>query len=634
MSKEIIINSDEEHTRIAIVENGQLAELYMESQEHERTIGNLFLGRIRRVMPSIQAAFVDIGQKQDAFLHFSDLIDNLPDWLRFVAESEPRIGTFEADYARQPVRKRRHHPRNSGDSSRNDSDSDEDLEFETEESSSGSRGSRTSSASQSRGKRHTAQHRHEKSKSGDRQSSSRNSSQSDDQAFDPTRILRRELPILVRISKEPIQSKGSRITTDLSLAGRFLVLVPMANYVAVSKKIMSYQERRRLRVLARSLVPEGFGVIVRTVAAGRNAKALDTDLRLLIEKWRKVERKLAEHKPIPTVIHQDVNMVSSIIRDLFTEDYDRILIDNTRLYRNIKGYIQAVAPQMADMVYQHESKKPIFEKAGIARSVEEAFQSRVELPSGGYLFIEQTEAMHVIDVNSGRAGRGLSQEDNSLKVNLEAAKVIARQVRLRDLGGIIVVDFIDMRSEKSRRRIHDQMRREFRKDRAVTKVLPVSDFGLIQITRQRLRPSVTKTFSLPEDSDSGENEKNNRRSQSSRRRDSSSAAVEPEDLVRKIEDWLAAFKEDGSRGPVKLVVHPFTAAYLNRKIPNLPTRWFLKFHFRVRVDGNPNMDPMSFRCYDPRTGKEIRSFQRKNRNPDKRRSGGGNNRRKQRDNSR
>jgi len=492
-----------------------------------------------------------------------------------------------------------------------DDSQDEDLEFDTDEDDS-SKSSRNSTSNQNRGKRHSAQHRHASSNSGNSRGK-RDSTRSDEgRSFDPASILKKDQPVLVRISKEPIQSKGSRITTDLSLAGRFLVLVPMANYVAVSKKIMSYQERRRLRVLARSLVPDGFGVIVRTVASGRNAKALDTDLRLLIDKWKKVERKLCEQKPPPRVIHQDVNMASSIIRDLFTEDYDRILIDNPRLFRNIRGYIQAVAPQMADKVDQHESDTSIFESTGIARSVEEAFQSRVEMPSGGYLFIEQTEAMHVVDVNSGRAGRGLSQEENSLKVNIEAAKIIARQVRLRDLGGIIVVDFIDMRSERSRRKLHDQVRREFRRDRAVTKVLPVSDFGLIQITRQRLRPSVTKTFAPTDESEDRSTNQSPRRNKEPRGRDRSFTSIEPEDLVRKIEDWLAAYKEDGNRGPVKLVVHPFTAAYLNRKIPTLPTRWFLRFHFRVRVHGNHNVDPLSFRCHDPKTGKELRSKTRKN----------------------
>lgn len=606
MSKEIIINSDEEQTRIAIVEDGELVELYIETEEYERTIGNLFLGRIRRIMPSIQAAFVDIGQKQDAFLHFSDLIDNLPDWSRFVTTKQPNVSTFKANYAHQPARTRRHHP--SGDKGGRRKP-DEDLEYEVEETGRDSSGKDRHNIAdkKSRGKRHSAQHGH----SGDSQSKKSNdrSSQSSGNGapVDPIKFIKRDQQILVRISKEPIQSKGSRITTDISLAGRFLVLVPMANYVAVSKKIMSFKERRRLRVLAKSLLPEGFGVIVRTVAEGRNAKALDTDLRLLIDKWRKVEQKLSGDVEAPTVIHEDVNMASSIIRDLFSEDYDRILIDSQRLYRNIRGYIQAVAPQMAPGVQLHRGNQPVFKAAKIDRAVEQAFQSRVDLPSGGYLFIEPTEAMHVVDVNSGRAGRGLTQEENSIKVNLEAVKVIAQQVRLRDLGGILVIDFIDMREERNRRKVHDQMRREFRKDRAVTKVLPMSDFGLIQITRQRLRPSINARFSMSDDKTESIKPPETKYDQRKGGWQKPSPRLQPEDLVGKIGDWIKAYKETGRGGPVKLVVHPFTAAFLNRKTPNQSTRWFLKHFIRIRIEPDAQIDPMVFRFYDGKTGKQISS---------------------------
>ncbi|MEO1480246.1 MAG: Rne/Rng family ribonuclease, partial [Bacteroidota bacterium] len=303
--------------------------------------------------------------------------------------------------------------------------------------------------------------------------------------------LQRDQNILVKIIKEPISAKGSRISTDISLAGRFMVLVPMADYVAVSKKIESSKERRRLRSLASSLRPEGFGIIVRTVADGRDAKALDTDLRLLLDKWRSIEKQLRDKVKPPAALYEDVNMVSSIIRDLFTDDFDRILIDDPKLYRNVKGYIEAVAPQMAKNVQLYKGRQGIFRSASIERSVEEAFSPRVNMKSGGYLFIEHTEAMHVVDVNSGRAGRGKSQAQNLLDVNLEAAREIAKQLRLRDLGGIICVDFIDMRLDSHRRRLYDTLKQEFRKDRAVTKLLPMSDFGVVQITRQRLRPSIT-----------------------------------------------------------------------------------------------------------------------------------------------
>jgi len=571
MSKEIIINSDQKQTRIAIVENGKLAELFIETKEVERTIGNLFLGRVRRIMPSIQAAFIDIGQKQDAFLHFSDLVDNIPDWLKFIQQENPKISSFKAEFARQPIKGRRSKSRNTNEpAGKEKENSDYDVErIEPAKSSGGSR--------RNNGSRGT----------------------SDGGEINPVNYLKRDAPILVRISKEPIQSKGSRITTDVSLAGRFLVLVPLAGYVAVSKKIASYKERRRLKALAKSLVPEGFGVIVRTVAEGRNAKALDTDLRLLIEKWDKVEERLAERPEIPCEIHEDVNMASSIIRDFFSEDFDRIVIDNDRLFRNIKGYVQAVAPKMASKVQMHKGARPLFEAMKIEKAVEQAFSNRVDLPSGGYLFIEQTEAMHVIDVNSGRAGRGLSQEENSTRVNLESATLIAEQVRLRDLGGIIVVDFIDMRQPKNRRKVYDHLRREFRKDRAVTKVLQMSDFGLIQITRQRLRPSITHTFAI-DGQVAGSATGGGAPLHIER---ASYETVEPDDLVGKIDDWLSGFREAGRKGPVKLIVHPFTASYLNRRIPGQSFRWYMKYRIRVRIDADEHIDPLSFRFVDLKAGK-------------------------------
>lgn len=617
MSKEIIINAGPEQTRIAIVEDGNLAELFIETDDIERTIGNLFLGRIRRVMPSIQAAFVDIGQKQDAFLHFSDLMENLPDWLEFINEKQPDVSRFKTKYPAHSSKKRRRHPSGGPRSGRSADGTETEYEIEfVDEKHSEKRASNVADRG-SMGKRHSAQHQPRGGQSSEKTPRGEPDRQNGiPTAVDPVKVLKREQPILVRISKEPIQSKGSRITTDISLAGRFLVLVPMANYVAVSKKIMSFKERRRLRTLAKSLLPDGFGVIVRTVAAGRNAKALDTDLRLLVEKWRKVEQRLASKPTLPTVIHEDVNMASSIIRDLFSEDFDRILVDSPRLYRNIKGYVQAVAPTMAPKVRHHSSRQPIFKFTNIDKAVDQAFESRVDLPSGGYLFIEQTEAMHVIDVNSGRAGKGLSQEENSLKVNLEAVKVIAQQVRLRDLGGILVVDFIDMRHERNRRRVHDQIRREFRKDRAVTKVLPMSDFGLIQITRQRLRPSITTTFSPDEQASDKDHKRIRESSRQTSLRQKHVPSIEPEDLTGKIEDWLVAYKDSGKGGPVKLLVHPFTDAFLNKGFPHQTTKWHWKHRIRIRVETDVHMDPLGFRFFDGQTGKEISSRpDKKRRNP-------------------
>ncbi|MFW5972381.1 MAG: Rne/Rng family ribonuclease [Bacteroidota bacterium] len=658
MSKEIIINSEPEQTQIAIVENNDLVELFIENPEHSRTLGDVFLGRIRRIMPSIQAAFVDIGQKQDAFLHFSDLADNLPEMLEFLEQDEPKVGSITPRGAEHKALAKRRKPRSAkkkeqAASVTEDAGSDDGEPAPV----------RPKRDPKERGRRRSMQRR----RHGPQEAEPRKKAQQRSHSENLEQYLKRDQRLLVKIVKEPISNKGSRVSTDISLAGRFLVLVPLADYVAVSKKIGSYKERRRLRALARMLVPDGFGVIVRTVAEGRNAKALDTDLRLLLEKWRNIEQRLAERPKPPALVHEDVNMVSSIIRDLFSDDYDRIVVDDPRIYRNIKSYIQAVAPQMVPAVQLHKGKQPVFDAAGIMKTVAQAFEHRVDLPGGGYLFIERTEAMHVVDVNSGRSGKGMTQEENSLKVNLEAARVLAKQIRLRDLGGIIVVDFIDLRHDKNRKKVYDEIKKEFRKDRAVTKVLPMSDFGLIQITRQRLRPSITTTFAGPNGSasENGKDKadtalekvpveepqppaKKEKRPEpraeartetkqevheqpsetapetpaSSDDGDQPDSPVgpvpfqfsgtvlhdvngDPEHVLQAMESWLADFRSLGRRGPVNLVVHPFVASHLLRRMPTLPTRWFMRYLVRVRIVPDASVVPFKFLFIDPRSGNDL-----------------------------
>lgn len=697
MSKEIIINADKNQTRIALVEDSKLAELYIEDSENERTLGDIFLGRVRRTMPSIQAAFIDIGQKQDAFLHYSDLADNLPDWLKLLEHDKPQVSKAfisptpldkKTDSSENNNRGRSGNKPDSEDNDRplaktaNDEDAfpkikeesvsenndkaesqrpqgrgrgrgrsqasnrtskreqpasdpsstvaeaeqdGEDKTPDDQEQSqkpsrgrggrSGRRNSRPTDAGDkmdgaSRSSKDTRSSKGRGQQRSGRRNGSRRSNDDNGQPR-PETFLDKGKPILVKIVKEPISAKGSRVSTDISLAGRFLVLVPLANYVAVSKKIYSYKERKRLRALAHSLLPKGFGVIVRTVAEGKKAKELDTDLRLLIDKWRKIEKKLEGSPQPPVLVHEDVNMASSVIRDLFSDDYDRILIDDPKLYRNVKNYVQAVAPHMVPAVQQHKGKGHIFKATKIASDVAQAFESRVDLPSGGYLFIEHTEAMHVVDVNSGRAGRGLSQEVNSLKVDLEAVHTIAKQIRLRDLGGIIVIDFIDLREEKNRKKIYYELRKAFSKDRAVTKILPMSDFGLVEITRQRLRPSITKTFSGPDaDLKSAAAKEIQEKLQSKAvatepRREPRTRTKSIEGFLEKIERWIASYKSRKEGRVVILQVHSFAAAFLNQKIPAYPMRWFLKFFIRVRLVIDDELDPLGFRFVDPTTGKTL-----------------------------
>ncbi|MEM8488674.1 MAG: Rne/Rng family ribonuclease [Bacteroidota bacterium] len=750
MSKEIIINADKNQTRIALIEDGELVELHIESTENERTLGDIYLGRVRRTMPSIQAAFIDIGQKQDAFLHYSDLADNLPQWLKLLVHNKPNVSQMAAHTSDLPTsarsRSRRSREDDSKPSSRGrqsrdakrdsdvvaadadgadaagnnakgrrdgktagkdgdgksrdnrgrdgkgrdgkgrggrdrdnrggdqkdsadkDADSNDrggngrdnkgrddrgrdnkDLRGKDDrgrgdrDRDDGGRDGRRDSApvvdkgtdkgsgkdgeskEDGKGRRRPPQRRgdHKEKRSSSRRdsrdsvskqegdsgkggkrssrSSRRKGGTDGGNGRPPETFLDKGKRILVKIVKEPISNKGSRVSTDISLAGRFLVLVPLANYVAVSKKIYSYKERRRLRALARSLLPTGFGVIVRTVAEGKKAKELDTDLRLLLEKWRKIEKRLEGSPEPPISVHEDVSMASSVIRDLFSDDYDRILIDDTKLYKNVKNYVQAVAPHMVPAVQFHKGKQHIFKASKIAHDVNQAFQSRVDLPSGGYLFIEHTEAMHVVDVNSGRAGRGLSQEQNSLKVDIEAVHAITKQIRLRDLGGIIVIDFIDLREERNRKKVYFELKKAFSRDRAVTKILPMSDFGLVEITRQRLRPSITKRFSEEEstikkvDGDQSQPQRKERPMRS----------MTIEGFVEKIERWITTYKKKNKARAVTLKVHPFAEAFLTQRIPSYPTRWFLKYFLRVKLVVDEELDPLGFKFINPKTGEEF-----------------------------
>ncbi len=567
MSKEIVIQATKKETRIAIIEDGSLAELYIENPENARTIGDIHLGRVRNVMPSIQAAFVNIGQKQDAFLHFSDVGETLVDLFKMIGE-ECQVSDIDVHVPRV-----HRSIRASG---------------EYESSPSRKKGNGKGEKGKGKGKKGNGKGEKGKGKgeTGNGKGEKGNGKGKKGEYVHPARYLRNGKRILVQIVKEPISSKGSRVTSHVTLAGRFLVLVPFGDYVAVSKKIWSARERKRLQTVGRSLLPDGFGLIIRTVASGKDAKTLHTDMSLLVKKWDRILEKLGPKPSPPKSLHQDVSMVSSVIRDLFTDDYDRILIDDQRLFKSVQTYVRAVAPSMLPAIHRHDSDQPVYEAVGVDAALAEAFSSRVELQSGGYIIIEHTEAMHVIDVNSGRAGKGETQEENSLKVDLEAATKLAHQLRLRDLGGIIVVDFIDLRDEKNRNKVVNRLKQEFRKDRAVTKVLPMSDFGLIQITRQRLRPSITTDEAAREAEQALASEVRSGRAVSTQ------PTVETVDTVLKtLDKELAALRESGARGPVRLTVHPFFAAYLKKGIPNRVNRLRLKHRTKITLEENEAQDP-------------------------------------------
>lgn len=497
MKNQIIIHASGKQTRVALIENGELAQVFIDSEENQRTVGNIYLAEVHKVMGGIRAAFIRLNTAKDAFLHFSDVGEHLEDYIVMLngADAIPKAARLTPDQRKEA----------------------------------------------------------EKSMSGfDKQ----------DRAG---QILQPGQKLLVQIVKEPIGSKGPRISTDITIAGRYLVLIPLGDYIAVSKRIRSFKERKRLRGLVQSLLPESYGVIIRTVAEEQDEEAIREDLRDVLDKWNGIITKYKDAQP-PALLHRDLDMTDSLIRDLFAKDYDRVLIDDPRMHRSIKNYVSKIAPKMAPNIQLYKGSEHIFDAMKISSEIDAIFSPRVKMPSGGYLIFEQTEAMYVIDVNSGRYAAKKDQEENSLKTNLEAAREVAKQLRLRDIGGIIVVDFIDLKDEVNRKKVYDELKKEFRKDRAKTNVLPMSDFGLVQITRQRIRPSVIKSVSkvCPMCGGTGD-------------------VVSQNTLVSDISAWLNKFKHTYKYRNLDLYLNPYLRSFLTRGFINQIWRWMFKFGIKLNV---------------------------------------------------
>ncbi len=499
MQKEIIINSSIGETRIAILEDGKLVELFVEKPDRERMVGDIYLGKVVNVVKGMRAAFVNIGQKQDAFLHFSD-----------IGESFSTVSAMI--------------------------DRDEENHVE--------------------------------------------------QAIPPDQIKVGQ-EILVQIIKEPISTKGSRLTTEISIPGRFVVLVPNSSMVGVSKKIDSIKERRRLRKIAKSLQPEGFGIIVRTVADGRNESVLKADIESLIKNWQRLEKKLKDAKP-PMLIYKDMGMTSSVIRDLFTSDVTKLIVDSKRLYREIATYLKDVARSMVNSVEFYNRKIPIFDFYGIEAEIEKSLARKVWMKSGGYIIFDQTEALVAIDVNSGKFIGHKDHEQNSLKINLEAAVEIARQLRLRDLGGIIVIDFIDMRDERNKRRLHEEFRRELAKDRAQANITPISEFGLIEMTRERVRPSLMFTFSETCPTCRG-----------------LGRITSKSTTLTKIERWVRRFKASSRERTVRLVTNPEVKSFLTNGIRSPIRRIMWNQRMLIDLQEDQNLDIDEFRFFSKKNNVDI-----------------------------
>ena len=505
LRKEIVISARKENeVRIAITENGQLVELFVENQETVRRVGEIFLGKVAKVIPGMNAAFINIGLGQDAFLHFSDVGDSFDGSMAYLADTDMRDDDDDED--------------------------DEDLDEDDEEQSDGAprltlRGDPSSPAAPSPARKQV------KTPSAPRR------------AFSTLEVSNINLQpgqdILVQVTREAFANKGVRVTSRLSLPGRFVVLVPFEPGIGISKKVYSVRERRRLRRIVRSLKPKDVGVIIRTVAENKEESALREDIEKLINDWNSIQRKIKDAEA-PLLVFQDTNITSSVMRDLFTYDITKIVCDDKKMYKEVLDYVQWASPNLAGNVelFKDQSMSAM-DKLGIEEQIEQTMLRKVVLPSGGYLFIEKTEAMVVIDVNSGRYAARREQELNSLKTNLESAREVARQLRLRDIGGIIVIDFIDMIDERNKKKVYDEMKKEMRKDRAKSSILPLTDFGIMQITRQRIRQSISDTLSdaCPACGGTGK-------------------VVNQSTVDHQIERWLERYKLEGSGAKLFLKVHP------------------------------------------------------------------------------
>lgn len=515
MKKEILINSTSEEVRIAITEDGKLTELFYESPDLGRNVGDLYLGKVAKVMPGIRAAFINIGFPQDAFLHFSDMDTNTYDYKSILGDED---------------------------------DIDDDDEDETTQQS----GNRTYSKEKPL----------------------------------PSNIQRGQ-DIIVQITKEPVGNKGVRVTTKYSLPGRYLVLIPYNRRIGVSKKIYNYREKRRLRSIIRPVLPEGFGAIIRTVAAGQDENLILDDLNKLISTWNDIEEKMKTSKA-PAMLYKDASTTSSVMRDLFRDDVSKITVDSRKLYKQIKNYVDDTSPEFSDKVELYTDKIPLFDVRNIEKQIEESLSKKVWLKNSGYLVIETTEAMTVIDVNSGKYAKSKEQEINSLKINFDASKEIVRQLRLRDIGGIVVVDFIDLYEDENKKKLYDELRKEFRKDRAKVTVLPMSDFGLVQITRQRIRQNILHRMSNQCPMCSG------------------TGRVQSEmSYITEIERWLQRYKGGSNSKFIRLRVNPLIFNYLTSGIINKILRLCLKYWVFIKLEVDEKLPLSDFKFFTFRGNTEI-----------------------------
>lgn len=514
MSVDLVIRSVSGQVSIALLRDKVLTELHREKSSTDFSVGDLYLGKLRKVVPNLNAAFVDVGYEKDGFLHYLDL--------------GPQYRSFEK-YTKGVLNKK----------VRTANLKDFKIEPEID----------------------------------------KNGKVKD--------VLSGGQNILVQVAKEPISTKGPRLTAEVTLAGRYLVLVPFSTKISISSRIKDAKERTRLRRLIKSITPDNFGVIIRTVAENKKVAQLDADLRGLVDRWYQLHKNLRDQRP-PKKVLGELNMTTTVLRDLLTADFNNIHVGEEELFKDIKAYIGKIAPEKEGIVKHYRGKKDIFEHYGVNRQIKSSFGRHVSMPSGSYLIIEHTEAMHVVDVNSGSRRSGeKNQEQNALETNLEAAKELARLLRLRDMGGIIAVDFIDMYEAKNRRALHTALKDAMADDKAKHNVLMPSKFGVVEITRQRVRPEtdIDTSENCPSCNGTGE-------------------IKAPVLILDELKNNLDYVINDLKKAKVSIRVHPFVDAYLKKGLKSIALEWQLKYKRRIPIYPDETYQYLEFGFFDEK-GNEI-----------------------------
>ena len=487
MNKEMIISSGDHDTRVAILEDDQVVEIFIERDRHRGVGGNVYKGRVSKVLPGMQSSFVDIGLERDAFLYVTEVVTEDFDRLESGDDDDEDGERAKLDAAELPE------PPENGDAGERSEKVDDAVTPDLAAVASVAKGdlSAVASVAKAEGRR---PHPSTGTARGQRDDRDRPQAKIED-------LLKEGQEVLVQVVKEPLGTKGARLTSHVTMPGRFLVFMPTVDHVGVSRKIESREERARLRGIVRDFREQkGFtgGVIIRTAASGRSQEDIVSDLEYFHQVWTEIRQRMETRRP-PAVLFQEQSLVTKLLRDLLTEDYSAIRLDNEQEHRRVVTLVERIMPNLVPRVKLYSKEYPIFEEYGVQAEIDKALRSKVWLKSGGYLVINQTEALVAIDVNTGRyVGKRTGRlEDTIVKTNLEACKEIVRQIRLRDLGGIIVLDLIDMEEKKNRQKVFQEVEKELRKDRSPSKALQVSDFGLVIVTRKRVKQSLERQLTEP-----------------------------------------------------------------------------------------------------------------------------------------